>query len=256
MWSRPQLKDSAKFVLRKYYWMALLVTFVGGIISNLPDSMIRINNSFADSFTDSLRFSRYTESVDTSVVLAVLVAMLGASIILALLSIVWQIFLGGPLQSGMSRHFLEAREDRADFARLFFSFQKGRYLNAVKAMGWRLLFIFLWSLLLVIPGIVKAYAYRMVPFIMADNPNMDYRRALQLSMAMTFGEKGEIFLLDLSFLGWYLLGLLACGIGVVFVVPYHYATMAELYVVLRQKAIDRHLCTPEELNQPLAGASV
>ena len=91
------------------------------------------------------------------------------------------------------------------------------------------------------------YAYRMVPYILADNPNIGHRRAIDLSNQMTMGEKFEIFVLDLSFLGWYLLGVLAFGIGVLFVQPYYDATNAELYFELRQQALDRGLTTAEEL---------
>jgi uncharacterized membrane protein len=87
----------------------------------------------------------------------------------------------------------------------------------------------------------------MVPYILADNPNIGHKRALELSEQMTYGHKLNIFVLELSFLGWYLLGLLACCIGIIFVHPYLNATMAELYLVLRQQAIEKNLCTCEEL---------
>jgi len=70
-----------------------------------------------------------------------------------------------------------------------------------------------------------------------------YKRALELSEKMTYGHKFNIFVLRLSFIGWYLLGVLACCIGVIFVPPYEHATMAELYLVLRQQAIER-TCVP------------
>jgi len=104
-------------------------------------------------------------------------------------------------------------------------------------MLWRLFLNFLWFLLLIIPGIVALYAYRMVPYILADNPNIGYKRAVQLSVEMTRGHKFHIFGMDLSFIGWLLLGLIAFGVGVLFVLPYINATNAELYAVLKQNAI-------------------
>ena len=74
-----------------------------------------------------------------------------------------------------------------------------------------------------------------------------HRRAIDLSNQMTMGEKLDIFVLDLSFIGWYLLGALALGIGVLFVQPYYDATNAELYFKLREQAIDRGITSPEEL---------
>jgi uncharacterized membrane protein len=114
-------------------------------------------------------------------------------------------------------------------------------------MLWRAFINTLWFLLLIIPGIVKYYAYRMVPYILADNPEINYKRALELSTRMTKGEKFDIFVLDLSFIGWYLLGTLAFVVGILFVMPYQNATEAELYIILRQNAIQNGFCTYEEL---------
>ncbi len=75
----------------------------------------------------------------------------------------------------------------------------------------------------------------MVPYILADNPSIGAERAIQLSNRMTGGEKWDMFVLDLSFLGWYILGMLALGIGVIFVNPYVDSTKAELYLILRKK---------------------
>ena len=110
------------------------------------------------------------------------------------------------------------------------------------------LYTFLWTLLLLIPGIIKSYAYRMVPYILSDNPKMGADNAITLSRKMMDGNKFELFVLELSFLGWYLLGLLALGVGILFVNPYYNATEAQLYLVLREKAIGLGYCSYEDLN--------
>jgi uncharacterized membrane protein len=102
------------------------------------------------------------------------------------------------------------------------------------------------SVAFAIPFYVKTYSYRMTPWILADNPRIGYRRALQLSMELTRGHKLNIWVLDLSFIGWIILGALACGIGVIFVWPYYYAVQAELFANLRQNGVDKGLCTMEE----------
>ena len=99
-----------------------------------------------------------------------------------------------------------------------------------------------------IPGIYKAYQYRMVDYLMAENPYMTYQRALELSRQMTDGEKFNIFILELSFFGWLFLGALACGIGVFFVNPYIEATFAELYAALRAKAFATGMTDASELS--------
>ncbi len=269
MWTREQLKDRAKFGLSKYYWMAFLVTFLGGLLSGGGRGGPTFNFNFGNSNWRSMNhYNNYGDRFgsldisDPNFITALMMILTGVAVfsvvalIVMAISYAWQIFLGGPIEAGMNRYFLEARQDRTDFVNLFYSFRNGRYINTVKAMAWRLLFWTLWTLLLIIPGIVKGYAYSMVPYLLADNPGMDYKRALKLSMAMTAGQKFDIFVLDLSFIGWGLLGLLTCGIGLLFLNPYIYATKAELYVVLRQQAIERGLCTAEELNQPLPEASV
>ena len=92
------------------------------------------------------------------------------------------------------------------------------------------------------------YSYRMVPYILADNPNFGADNAITLSRKMMDGNKFALFVLELSFLGWFLLGLLAFGVGILFVSPYVYATEAQLYLVLRDTAIDQGYCTAEDLN--------
>lgn len=98
--------------------------------------------------------------------------------------------------------------------------------------------------------IIKAISYSMTAFILTDNPHIGYDRALKLSIAMTYGHKWRIFVLGLSFLGWYILGFLALIVGLIFLTPYIMATYTELYLKLRGEAIKNGLCTPEELNIP------
>ena len=103
------------------------------------------------------------------------------------------------------------------------------------------------AVILSIPGFIKSISYRMTPWILADNPQIGYRRALRLSIEMTRGHKWAMFVLDLSFIGWMILGVLACGVGVLFVTPYIMATQAELYATLRHNGVSSGLCTMEEL---------
>lgn len=92
----------------------------------------------------------------------------------------------------------------------------------------------LWLLLLIVPGFVKAYEYSMIPYLLAENPNLSASQAFSLSKQMTIGQKMDLFVLDLSFLGWIILGLICCGIGILFVLPYPEATRAEVYLNLKE----------------------
>jgi uncharacterized membrane protein len=121
----------------------------------------------------------------------------------------------------------------------------GRNLGGVL---WMELFIFLWSLLFIIPGIIKAIAYFMTPYILADSKNVRPTEALKLSMRMTQGYKGEIFVMALSFIGWALLSGLTCFIlQILYVGPYMSASFAGLYDELKQNAIEKGIVKEEEL---------
>ena len=91
------------------------------------------------------------------------------------------------------------------------------------------LFTMLWALLFIIPGIVKAYGWSLIYYIKADHPEYDWRQCMNESAAMMRGHKMKLFFLDLSFIGWYLLGALCFGVGTLWVVPYHTATHAQFY---------------------------
>ena len=97
------------------------------------------------------------------------------------------------------------------------------------------LFIMLWAMLFVIPGIIKGYAYSMAPYILADNPTMTAREALNESKRITNGAKMDLFILELSFIGWALLGVVTFGIALIYVVPYMNATRANVYQNLKAR---------------------
>ena len=99
---------------------------------------------------------------------------------------------------------------------------------------------FCWSF----PGIIKHYEYYMIPYLIAEYPEMDSSEAFRLSREMMEGNKLDTFILELSFLGWYLLGLLACGVGMIFVDPYREAALGELYLACGRKAGDSQEQTP------------
>lgn len=94
-------------------------------------------------------------------------------------------------------------------------------------------FTYLWSLLFVIPGIIKGLSYSMAPFVLADDPTLTARDALNISKQITFGYKMELFLLYLSFLGWLLLVAFTAGIASVWVFPYMSATYANFYQIIK-----------------------
>ncbi len=273
MWSRRELKERAKGTLRKYYWqvflVALVLMFVGGTttgpFSGGGSSSGRnhsnesgLSTDITDSITNRLPSAdkfHFDGNWDLDNIERVpflpwfiSAAAIGTVIFFVAFSLVWRVFLGYPVEVGCRKFFVKATSDEQAYNQMTFCFNNETYWNVVKTMFMRGLYNFLWYLLLIIPGVVKKYAYSMVPYILADNPQMEHQEAIQLSKDMTLGHKLDMWVLDLSFLGWYLLGLILCGLGGIFVNPYYESTRAELYLILRGAAIEQGMCRPEQLN--------
>lgn len=103
-------------------------------------------------------------------------------------------------------------------------FGKAWWLSIITAV-----FVWLWTLLFVIPGIIKSLAYSLAPYVLSDNPKMTAREALRASIDLTNGNKGKLFYLFLSFIGWIILGSLTLGIAYLWIIPYMNATFAAFY---------------------------
>ena len=95
--------------------------------------------------------------------------------------------------------------------------------------------VLLWCLLLIIPGIIKAYAYIMAPYIAEDNPELGPRECIRRSEAMMYGHKMDLFILDLSFIGWFLVGIITLGIGFLWITPWMEMTHVRFYEELKRE---------------------
>ncbi len=116
-----------------------------------------------------------------------------------------------------------------------------RWWWVFKAYIYRNISILLWTLLLIVPGIIKSYSYSMMPYILEDNPGITASKATEESERLMEGNKMRLFLLDLSFIGWALLSCLTFGIGFLFLLPYFYTARAHFYAEL--KANDQNTWT-------------
>ena len=145
-------------------------------------------------------------------------------------TVVGSIILLGPLTYGLSKVFLRLvyGEERIDIATLFDGF-KDDFGGTVVLGLMQTIFVFLWSLLFVIPGIIKSYGYAMCFFIKVDHPEYDWKQCLTASETMMRGHKMDLFVLELSFIGWMFVGALACGVGTLWVAPYMQCTFANFY---------------------------
>lgn len=160
------------------------------------------------------------------------VAFVIAIVVLAIAFTI-EAFLANPVEVGTARFFTRNLNQKAEVKEVAFGFDNN-YRETVKTMFWRDIYTLLWALLLIVPGIVKAYEYRMIPYLLADDPTMTKDRAFAESKRMMTGNKWRAFVLDLSFIGWYLLAIPTLGLVTIFYAsPYKKMTDAALYEELR-----------------------
>ncbi|MFT5874343.1 MAG: hypothetical protein ACI8WT_003304 [Clostridium sp.] len=245
MWSRELLKNKAKEVLRVSYWKAFLVSLIVAFIGGRDNNSINLNWN-SGNHTSLHGFTPFSKNI-TVLFPFLLSITIGLVIIIFLFALTFRIFLGYTIEVGGKRYFVQSAQGNIDLNYIGYGFGNGKYSDIIITMLWRDILNFLWFLLLIIPGIIKSYAYRMVPYILSDNPSIGRDRAIELSTKMTDGQKMDMWVLDLSFIGWYILGTLLLLVGVLFVMPYENATKSELYLVLRQNALDQGLCSYKEL---------
>ena len=135
-----------------------------------------------------------------------------------------------PLSWGLTVSLLRNhREESVDLENLFDGFRGGRYTRVFCALFLVNLFTFLWALLLIIPGIMKAFSYALTPYIIMDEPELTARQAITRSCEIMEGRRWKLFCLYLNFIGWGILSLLTFGIGFLWLVPYMNASVAAFY---------------------------
>lgn len=250
LWTRGQLKDQAKACLRNFYWQAFLVCLIAAFLGAGTNSFFsfgarrdsrsgdmkvtvggspNVNFSYSDQGRVKVETPLYSTSRQFQVGLGFLVFLI--AMIVLCVSLVFGVLVSNVIQVGKCRYFQKKTAGICEtgVGELFSGFSES-YGNLVWVMFQQSLYIFLWSLLLVVPGIIKSYEYYMVPYLMAENPRLSWSEARDLSRRMMDGNKFNVFVLSqLSFIGWEILGALMCGLGYVFLAPYKEAVYAELY---------------------------
>lgn len=257
MWTRAELKSRGKSALKRNYWKAVLVGVLlaivvgttgaigddssGGMVTGTTVGIAALNTVDDDQETYVESYDEPEENReldDTSAddlaffVPVFLIVTLGVVVVIGL-AVGVSVFLELPLEVGCRRFFLLNLNRRADVREVAWAFDNS-YLNVVKILFVRDLKLLGWSLLLVIPGIYKSYEYRMIPYLLAEDPTMNMDEAFAQSRLLMDGQKWNAFVLDLSFLGWHALSALTCGIvGAFYAWPYVDGTNAALYETLR-----------------------
>ena len=204
MLTRAELKEKAKQQLKNRWGDIIAATLIFSLLTNLPASLGNFNQENGS---------------------------LGLVYFLALLVIT------GPLTYGLVKYFINLvnkGNSKFTWETFIVGFKGDLFLKTVKLYLLMSLKIFLWTLLLIIPGIVMAYAYSMAFYIFHDEPNLSTDEILKKSKAMMEGHKFELFVLQLSFLGWSLLALLTCGIGFLWLAPYMNTVFINYYQELKK----------------------
>lgn len=269
MWTRAELKSKAKFSFKRNYWKSVLISLilallVGGgssgssissaVSNNLigsSDSSVTDDYSNDDSslydgndFYDDTYDGNVEDDIDdlnsmadnTAEMMAIgifLMVFIIVFVVLMAVVILLDVFIFNPLEVGCKKYYLRNLNEPAQVGNIGYAFDNN-YKNITKTMFFRDLFTVLWTLLFIIPGIVKSYEYQMIPYLLADNPQMTKEQAFEESKRMMQGQKWKAFVLDLSFIGWNILSALTLGIlGIFYVQPYMDATHAALYEALR-----------------------
>lgn len=246
MWKRRELKDYAKGFLKQNYWKAFIVVLFTIILISV------ISDSFSDklgvaeqtfrflkdndlvSFKNDAEYALY-EYIYTNfkpfTIATIVVSSIDSIIIGLILMAFMQI-----LNVGKAKFFLDGFNGDVNINKLFTGFTTKDFLPIIKTQLLSMFYIFLWTLLFIIPGFIKAYQYRYVHYILSEDSSLSSKEILRKSKEMTKGHKWNIFVLDLSFILWDLLALITFGISGYFVAPYAEATNARLYTVLKDRS--------------------
>lgn len=223
MWSRAQLKERAKIALKNNYWKIILVTLIASLVGG----------SSAD-FSVNIEYEDLMNSLPAALSSGFMLGItslfvIGIVIVAVVVGILVSVFVCSPIEVGTKRFFVKSLHQPGEVHEVTYAFENN-YKNIVKILFFRNLYIFGWSLLFIIPGIIKSYEYYMVPYLLAENPNLSKEEVFELSKQMMTGQKFEAFVLELSFLGWDILSSFTWGIlGLFYVEPYRNLTKAAFY---------------------------
>ena len=215
MYTRAELKQNAKNALKGKWGSVILAIILSVIVSYI---VLIILSVIRDIFVSIVNIELFEK-------------------ILILVSLVVQIVLTTPITVGLYSFFIKLSETNKPEVREIFRPYNESCKNSMK-MGLLIYFYtFLWSLVFIIPGIIKSYSYSMAYYIMAENPTMSAEEAITKSMEMMNGHKAELFFLQLSFFGWGVLAYCTCGIGYLWLTPYMNKTTANFYQAIKGESV-------------------
>ena len=217
-----EIRSQARDNLRGHWGQAILAAFVAGILGGGITSAGSSAGGSAGGSSSALDLEAF-QSLPPEII-QITTTILGVVGLLTLVTFI----IGGTIQLGYSVYLLKQYHHQetsiGDLFSQFFRFGTGFAQQFLVG-----LYTFLWTLLFIIPGIIKGLSYSMTPFILADNPTLTANQAITRSRELMDGHKWELFVLSLTFIGWEILGALCFGIGLLWVTPYKNAAYAAFY---------------------------
>lgn len=228
MLKSKELRAKAWNSLKGKYWLAFAVVLVLGALGSIGNGFLNLMQNITD-LVDLVDPSEMDSTMELGAALLGTVASVAGVVGLLI-----GIFVENAATVGRCHYFIKNTESKPSFADAFSGF-KVKYFRNIGTLLLANIKTVLWSLLLVIPGIIKTYEYAIIPYILADDPEISSKEAFKKARRMMKGNKWRLFKLNLSFIGWGILCVLTLGIGTFFLLPYVNAAAAEFYVELKNK---------------------
>ena len=233
MWTRSELKQRGKLAFKANYWKCVLVSLILVILTGASSGGSAAGNSDEEgnSLMNALQTASQQTGISVGAIVGIVFGVIGVAFVIGL---VISILVKNPFIVGCRSFYLNNSDAPANFGHIAAGFSIFGYARVILSMFLRDLLIGIGFFLLIVPGVILTYSYRLVPYILAENPEISGMDALKKSADMMRGQKWNTFVLDLSFIGWMLLTIITCGIvGIFYVDPYVHATDAELYKAIR-----------------------
>lgn len=241
------MKENAKSFLSRHYLKALVVCIIVGLFFNTnpfyreidrgtDTTKIPVVDEYVDNYEEIVPDDNIRRGIESLFIkLPFGILRTGTYLFISIIIFIFILSVGELLFVGSKKFFIEGYNEEAKISMVFSMFNKNDWLNIIKTQFTTKIYIMLWSILFIIPGIIKSYEYRFVPYIKSENPNISTKEAIRLSRNMTDGNKFDMFILfGFSFILWDILGILFLGIGHILVLPYKTATEASLYLRLKE----------------------
>ncbi len=219
-------RKAAREALAGKWWLALVAGLIASILGGIAKSGPQIKLELGTEAGVNFKFIGRNFALDPALIS--FIASIAAIVALVALAFGVAYFIIGSFVSvGYAQFNLDLVDGKAELGTLF-SYYKNWATAAVSALL-RTIYVFLWSLLFIIPGIVASYSYAMTDYILAENPSLTASQAIEKSKAMMSGNKWRLFCLHFSFIGWDILASITFGIGYLWLNPYKHAAVAAFY---------------------------